>query len=112
MREVIPKMAKILLEPGFHDSVMRGAEALCAVAVPNYGPTGRTTIAEQKYDLPLVANSGRKILNQAKRLHQQIGQLRIRKRLPLFGRTLRKRDGSGHEARQQNHQHFFHSFSP
>lgn len=55
-------MAKILLEPDFHDSLMRGAKALCAVAVPNYGPTGRTTIAEQKYDLPLVANSGRKIL--------------------------------------------------
>ncbi len=55
-------MAKIILEPDFHKSVLKGAKALCAVAVPNFGPTGRTTIAEQKYDLPLVANSGRKIL--------------------------------------------------
>ncbi len=55
-------MAKIVLEPEFHKNVLEGAKKLCAVAVPNFGPTGRITIAEQKYDLPLVANSGRKIL--------------------------------------------------
>lgn len=55
-------MAKIILDDEFQTSLLKGASALCAVAVPNFGPTGRTTIAEQKYDLPLVANSGRKIL--------------------------------------------------
>lgn len=36
---------------------------LTGLLAPNYGPNGRNTIYDQKYDIPLVINTGQKILS-------------------------------------------------
>ena len=53
---------EMLFDPALHEKLRAGSEAVRKITEGNYGPHGRNTICMQTYDLPLVANSGRKIL--------------------------------------------------
>lgn len=55
-------MAQIRFGEELHRDIRSGAAQLTNVVAHNYGPIGRNTIMDQKYDLPIVANSGRKVL--------------------------------------------------
>lgn len=55
-------MAQIRFGEELQRDIRSGADQLANVVVHNYGPVGRNTIMDQKYDLPIVANSGRKVL--------------------------------------------------
>lgn len=57
-------MAKIIFDPELAEQLRAGTEKVGRLVTPNFGPQGRNTIRDQKYDLPLVANSGRKILKE------------------------------------------------
>lgn len=55
-------MAQIRFGEELHRDIRSGAAQLTNVVAHNYGPIGRNTIMDQKHDLPIVANSGRKVL--------------------------------------------------
>lgn len=55
-------MAQIRFGEALHGDIRSGADQLTRIVSHNYGPVGRNTILDQKYDLPIVANSGRKVL--------------------------------------------------
>ena len=57
-------MAKIIFDPELAQQLRTGTEKVGKLVSPNFGPLGRNTIRDQKYDLPLVANSGRKVLKE------------------------------------------------
>lgn len=44
--------------------ITNGTEKVCGLLTPNYGPNGRNTIYDQKYDIPIIVNSGKKILSE------------------------------------------------
>lgn len=55
-------MANILHGQSLLSGLSLGTSKLARILGPNYGPKGRTTIVDQKYDIPLVVNTGKKIL--------------------------------------------------
>lgn len=55
-------MAAIYTDAGSLKKLSAGAGRLADTLRPNYGPNGRNTIYDQTYDIPLVVNTGRKIL--------------------------------------------------
>lgn len=55
-------MAHIQFGEELQKDIRSGARQLTEVVAHNYGPVGRNTIMDQKYDLPIIANSGRKVL--------------------------------------------------
>lgn len=56
-------MAKdIIFDPVLRGQIRAGSEAVRRTVEANFGPQGRNTIREQTYDLPLVANTGRRVL--------------------------------------------------
>lgn len=58
-------MAKdIILDPELRDRLRTGSRAVRRTVEANFGPEGRNTIREQTYDLPLVANTGRRVLQE------------------------------------------------
>jgi chaperonin GroEL len=58
----IPK--ELLFAPELGEKIRSGSKALRRVVAANFGPDGRNTIREQTYDLPLVANTGRRVLQE------------------------------------------------
>ena len=55
---------QVLFEPELRDILAEGSAAVTGTVASNFGPEGRNTICDQKYDLPLVANTGRRILKE------------------------------------------------
>ena len=53
---------QLLFEPELRKALADGSAAVCGTVSSNFGPEGRNTICDQKYDLPLMANTGRRIL--------------------------------------------------
>lgn len=56
-------MATILTDSDALARLTDGAYKVTGLLTPNYGPNGRNTIYDQKYDIPLVINTGEKILS-------------------------------------------------
>lgn len=52
----------IIYNPQLRQKLVIGSEKLCHTVENNFGPVGKNTIMDRKYDLPVVANTGRKIL--------------------------------------------------
>jgi len=58
-------MAKdLIFDPELREKLRAGSEAVRRTVEANFGPEGRNTIREQTYDLPLVANTGRRVLQE------------------------------------------------
>ena len=57
-------MAKVYHAQELRNKIFEGVEKLEKVISPNFGPSGRNTVYAQENDIPLVMNSGRKILPQ------------------------------------------------
>lgn len=55
-------MANVIFNQKLRQKIQSGADRIFRLTAPNYGPEGRNTICDQEYDLPVIANSGRKIL--------------------------------------------------
>lgn len=55
---------KLMFDPQLREALAVGSAAVCGTVASNFGPEGRNTIRDQKYDLPLVANTGRRILQE------------------------------------------------
>lgn len=55
---------KLMFDPQLREALAAGSAAVCGTVASNFGPEGRNTIRDQKYDLPLVANTGRRILQE------------------------------------------------
>lgn len=55
-------MANILHGQRLRTGLSTGTGKLARILGPDYGPNGRTTVCDQKYDIPLVVNTGKKIL--------------------------------------------------
>lgn len=55
-------MAQIVHGAEFQTGMLAGAKTVSKIVVPNYGPNGFNSVVNQKYDLPMVVNTGRKIL--------------------------------------------------
>ena len=53
---------RIVFNPELQEKLRKGSETVCRTVENNFGPLGKNTIRDQKYDLPLVANTGRRIL--------------------------------------------------
>lgn len=45
------------------EQMTAGADKAAGLLAPNYGPNGRNTVYDQKYDIPLIINTGKKILS-------------------------------------------------
>ena len=54
----------VVLRDEFADKIRAGSHKIRRVVESNYGPLGSNTIREQQYDLPLIANTGRRVLQQ------------------------------------------------
>lgn len=59
----INAMKKIIAGDALRHDIVKGAATLAEVLIPNYGPPGRNTLCQLKYDIAMIANSGRKILD-------------------------------------------------
>lgn len=55
-------MAKIVMEQVLSEGLISGAARLADTLEAGCGPNGRNTICDQEYDIPLVTNAGRKVL--------------------------------------------------
>lgn len=55
-------MAKIVAGEALVQGILSGAEQLAQTVAPNFGPNGRNTIVDKKYDIPRVVNEGGQIL--------------------------------------------------
>ena len=53
---------QIRFEPELRQILADGSAAVTGTVASNFGPEGRNTICDQKYDVPLIANTGRRIL--------------------------------------------------
>lgn len=53
---------KLLFDPKLRQTLIAGSAAVCGTVSSNFGPLGGNTICEQRLDLPLAANTGRRIL--------------------------------------------------
>ena len=53
---------KIIFDPELQEKLRTGSETVCRTVQGNFGPAGRNTVRDRKFDLPLVANTGRRIL--------------------------------------------------
>ncbi len=82
-------MAKIQFEEELRNELHAGAKQLGDVVLHNFGPNGRNTIMDQKYDLPMIANSGRKVLTDfsLENPFQSVGAELIRDAALKIGKT-------------------------
>lgn len=55
-------MAKLAFGAQLHKALQEGVEKTARVVAPNYGSSGKSTIVEPRADIPMVMNSGAKIL--------------------------------------------------
>lgn len=55
-------MANIIYGQELRKKLWDSADKIDRLTAPNFGPEGRRAICEQEYDLPVIANSGRKVL--------------------------------------------------
>lgn len=53
---------KLIFDPALRQDILKGSQVLQHVVQSNFGPVGRNTMREQAHDLPLIANTGRRIL--------------------------------------------------
>ncbi len=54
----------VVLRDELADKILAGSRKVRRTVEANYGPLGHNTIREQKYDLPLIANTGRRVLQE------------------------------------------------
>lgn len=55
-------MAKIVAGEELTDGILSGAGQLARAVAPNFGPNGKNTVVDKKYDIPRVVNEGKQIL--------------------------------------------------
>ncbi|MDO5138601.1 MAG: TCP-1/cpn60 chaperonin family protein [Oscillospiraceae bacterium] len=54
----------VVLRDELADKILAGSEKVRRTVEANYGPLGYNSIRDQKYDLPLIANTGRHVLQE------------------------------------------------
>ena len=54
----------VVLRDELKDKIRSGSEKVRRIVEANYGPLGYNTMREQKFDLPLIANTGRRVLQE------------------------------------------------
>ena len=55
-------MAKVITDESLLSDILSGAGQLADTVTPNFGPNGKNTVIDMKYDIPRVVNEGKDIL--------------------------------------------------